>query len=116
MPTHHSINYLELPANNLEDSKAFFSRVFNWSFVDYGPDYCSFIGAGIDGGLYRSDLHVSSATGSVLIVLYSNDLPRSLQAVELAGGTVIKPIYSFPGGRRFHFADPSGNEFAIWSE
>lgn len=116
MHQHHRINYLELPASELELSKAFFSQVFGWSFIDYGPNYCSFSGAGIDGGFYRSELHVSTATGSALIVLYSDDLQRSLEQVEAAGGSVLKPIFSFPGGRRFHFVDPSGNEYAVWSE
>lgn len=116
MHQHHSINYLELPASDLEQSKTFFTRVFGWGFTDYGPDYCSFNGAGIDGGFYRSELQVSTAAGSVLIVLYSDDLQRSLEEVEAAGGSILKPVFSFPGGRRFHFADPSGNEYAVWSE
>ncbi len=116
MHQHHRINYLELPARDLQQSQAFFSRVFGWSFIDYGPDYCSFTGAGIDGGFYRSEMQVSTAAGSVLIVLYSDDLQTSLEAVEAAGGSILKAIFSFPGGRRFHFADPSGNEYAVWSE
>ncbi|MBC9250356.1 glyoxalase [Pseudomonas alcaligenes] len=116
MHQHHRINYLELPASNLERSKAFFVEAFAWSFTDYGPDYSCFNGAGIDGGFYRSPLQVSSASGSALIVLYSEDLQASRERVIAAGGSLLKDIFSFPGGRRFHFADPSGNEFAVWSE
>ncbi len=113
---HHQINYIELPASALESSKAFFTTVFGWQFVDYGPDYCSFLNAGIDGGFYRSELKAQTDTGSALVVLYSSTLESTLAAVESAGGVIVKPIFSFPGGRRFQFLDPSGNEFAVWSE
>ena len=116
MSNHNHINYIEIPASALEASKDFFAKVFGWQFVDYGPDYCSFLNAGIDGGFYRSDLNAKTETGSVLVVLYSNTLESTLESVVAKGGTVIKPIFSFPGGRRFQFLDPSGNEFAVWSE
>ncbi|RUO46164.1 glyoxalase [Pseudidiomarina aquimaris] len=111
-----SINYVELPATNIEATKKFFSDAFNWNFVDYGPDYAAIQGAGLDGGFYRSELKATTANGSALVVLYSTELEQAQQQVEQAGGTVIKPIFEFPGGRRFHFTCPSGNEYAIWSE
>lgn len=111
-----SINYVELPATNIEATKKFFSDAFNWSFVDYGSDYAAIQGAGLDGGFYRSELKATTANGSALVVLYSTELEQAQQQVEENGGTVIKPIFEFPGGRRFHFTCPSGNEYAIWSE
>lgn len=110
------INYVELPATDIEASKAFFQQLFSWKFVDYGPDYTAFSDQGIDGGFFKSELQARQQTGSALIVFYSDNLQQLQQRVELAGGSILKPVYSFPGGRRFHFSDPSGNEFAAWSE
>jgi predicted enzyme related to lactoylglutathione lyase len=112
---HEKINYLEFPAKDIAATKAFFKSVFDWTFTDYGPDYIAFNNAGMDGGFFRSDLNVSTDNGSALIVFYSNDLEQTLAKIEAAGGTAIKPIFDFPGGRRFHFTDPNGNEFAVWS-
>lgn len=116
MNQHEKINYVEFPAKDLEKTKLFFSNVFEWRFVDYGPEYCAFSNAGIDGGFFKSEQIVSTATGSALIVIYSSELEKTQQKIEQAGGSVIKPIFSFPGGRRFHFADPNGNEYAVWSD
>ncbi|GAW97977.1 glyoxalase [Colwellia marinimaniae] len=116
MSKHNKINYIEIPAKNIEATKSFFIEVFDWSFVDYGPDYCSFTAQGVDGGFFKSDLVVSTKNGSPLIVLYSNSLETTQEKIEKAGGKIIKPIFSFPGGRRFHFGDPNGNEFAVWAE
>ena len=116
MTNHHKINYLEIPVKNIEATKGFFGSVFGWSFTDYGPDYSSFSDEGIDGGFFSSDKTVSTDNGSVLIVLYSSDLEKTEQAVIGAGGTIVTPTFSFPGGRRFHFSDPNGNEYAVWSE
>ncbi|NNL56162.1 MAG: VOC family protein [Pseudomonadales bacterium] len=115
MNAHHKINYVELPASDLDASKQFFSDVFGWEFTDYGPDYCAFANAGVDGGFYRSTLHSSASQGAALVVLYSAQLEQTLASVESAGGRVCKPIFAFPGGRRFHFIEPSGNELAVWS-
>jgi len=112
----NKINYIEIPAKNIAATKTFFSDVFGWSFVDYGPEYSSFAAQGVDGGFFKSDLVVSTKTGSPLIVLYSNLLEATKDKIEKAGGKIVKPIFSFPGGRRFHFSDPNGNEFAVWSE
>jgi len=116
MNEHDKINYVEFPAKNMEATKVFFSSVFDWSFVDYGPEYTAFSNAGLDGGFYLSDLSVSTDNGSALVVFYSKDLEQTQVKIETAGGSVLKPIFSFPGGRRFHFADPNGNEYAVWSD
>lgn len=116
MTKNNKINYIEIPARNIKATKAFFSTVFGWSFVDYGPDYCSFAAQGVDGGFFKSDLVVSTKNGSPLIVLYADLLEETQDKIKKAGGEIVKPIFSFPGGRRFHFSDPNGNEFAVWSE
>ena len=116
MNLHEKINYVELPAKDLAATKAFFESVFGWSFVDYGPEYTAFENQGLDGGFFQSDLASSTEKGAALIVFYSNQLEATLAKVEKAGGSILKPIYSFPGGRRFHFTEPSGNEFAVWGE
>jgi len=110
------INYIEIPSMDIVATKAFFGRVFQWTFTDYGPDYMAIDNAGIDGGFYKSDQVASTERGSVLVVLYSAELEQTLAQVKTGGGEIIKDIFSFPGGRRFHFSDPSGNEFAVWSE
>ena len=116
MSHHHNINYIEIPVKDIEASKRFFSKVFDWSFVDYGPDYAGIIGAGIDAGLFLSDTTVSASRGSVLVVLYSENLKQSQQSITGQDGEITKPIFTFPGGRRFHFCDPNGNEYAVWSD
>ncbi len=116
MTRHEKIDYLEFPAKDLEKAKAFFSAVFDWSFIDYGPDYVAFSNAGILGGFYKSDLSSSTESGSALTVFYSNDLAKTQSKIENAGGLIIQAIFSFPGGSRFHFSDPNGNEYAVWSE
>jgi uncharacterized protein len=116
MNQHEKINYVEFPAKDLAGTKTFFQSVFGWSFTDYGPEYIAFENQGLDGGFFQSDLTSSTANGAALIVLYSNQLEATLAKVEQAGGSILRPIYSFPGGRRFHFTEPSGNEFAVWSE
>ena len=118
MSQHEKINYIELPAKDLNLAKQFFSQVFAWEFVDYGPEYSAFTqaSAGIDGGFYLIDLQCQAAQGSALVVLYSEDLEQTQAKIEPAGGAVVRPIFSFPGGRRFHFTDPNGNEYAVWSD
>lgn len=113
MIKHHTINYIEFQANNFEAIKKFYTTTFGWKFTDYGPDYTAFNDGFIDGGFAKGE---AKAQGSPLVILYSDTLEASLDAVEKNGGTIIKPIFSFPGGRRFHFTDPAGNELAIWSE
>jgi len=116
MKKHEKINYVELPAKDINAAKRFFSAVFNWNFVDYGPAYTSFSGAGLDGGFFTSDLVSSSSNGSALVVFYSESLEATEKKIEEAGGNIITPVFSFPGGRRFHFSDPNGNEYAVWSD
>lgn len=116
MNLHEKINYLEFPAKNIEAVKAFFNTAFGWSFTDYGPDYTAFSNAGIDGGFFRSDQTASTDNGSALVVFYSENLEKTQANIKDAGGAMVKPVFSFPGGRRFHFADPNGNEYAVWSD
>ena len=116
MPEHEKINYVEYPASDLEATKQFFIAAFNWEFQDYGPEYSAFSNEGLDGGFYQSDLKSSADEGGALIVFYSNNLEETQSRIEEAGGKIVKPIFGFPGGRRFHFCEPSGNEFAVWSD
>jgi predicted enzyme related to lactoylglutathione lyase len=116
MNNHEKINYVEFPAKYIETTKDFFIKIFGWAFTDYGPDYTAFSNAGLDGGFYQADLAGSYKKGGALVVFYSNNLEQTLVKIEGAGGTILKPIFSFPGGRRFHFREPSGNEFAVWSD
>ena len=116
MNQHEKMNYVEFPAKDLAGTKAFFESVFGWSFVDYGPEYTAFENQGLDGGFFQSDLASSTEKGAALIVFYSNQLETTVAKVEKAGGSILRPIFSFPGGRRFHFTEPSRNEFAVWGE
>lgn len=116
MPEHEKINYLEFPARDIAQAKTFFTAVFGWTFVDYGPDYVAFFNAGMDGGFFKSDLTASSESGGALVVFYSRALEATAEKIIKAGGRIVKPVFSFPGGRRFHFQDPNGNEFAVWSD
>ena len=116
MPEHEKINYLEIPAKDIEATKAFFTAVFGWSFEDYGPEYTAFSNEGVDGGFFKSKLIVSIKNGSPLIVFYSQKLEKTEAKIIQAGGDIIEHIFPFPGGRRFHFSDPNGNEYAVWSE
>ena len=115
MGVHHTIDYVEFPANDLGAAKEFYSAAFGWRFNDYGPGYAGFVYAGAEcesGGISSDPSH----TPAPLAILYSDNLESSEQRVKEAGGTITKPIFSFPGGRRFHFADTSGNELAVWSD
>jgi predicted enzyme related to lactoylglutathione lyase len=107
------LDYLELPSTDIPQTKAFYTAAFGWTFQDYGPGYAAF-SEGLDGG-FEGDSE-DRRTTQALPVLYAHDLEAMLSKVEAAGGRITKPIFAFPGGRRFHFADPSGNELAVWSE
>lgn len=113
---HEKLNYVEFPAKNIPATKKFFSAVFNWTFKDFGDDYSAFTDQGLNGGFFKSPNASIAKTGGALLVFYSADIDDTLHNIEQAGGKIIKPIFTFPGGRRFHFAEPSGNEFAVWSE
>ncbi len=108
------LDYLEMPstAGTLDSVKAFYSAAFGWSFTDYGPTYSAF-DEGLEGG-FQTD--AAEASPRPLPILYAEDLDRMLADVEAAGGRIVKPIFAFPGGRRFHFLDPAGNELAVWGE
>lgn len=108
------LDYLEMPAahGTLDSVKAFYSAAFGWSFTDYGPTYAAF-DEGLDGGF---DAMPEGSQPKPLPVLYSEALEETLATVEGSGGRVVKPIFAFPGGRRFHFLDPAGNELAVWGE
>lgn len=116
MNRHEKINYVEFPSNNLEATKTFFSNVFAWSFQDFGPEYTAFSDEGLDGGFFHSELKATTDNGSALVVFYSSHLEETLTKIVASGGTIVKEIFTFPGGRRFHFTEPSGNEFAVWSD
>jgi len=116
MPAHEKINYVEFPSQDLPASKRFFGDAFGWTFEDYGPDYSAFAGEGLDGGFFRSKLAGRTENGGALLVFYSADLEDTLAKVIAAGAAILKPVFSFSGGRRFHFIEPGGNEFAVWSD
>lgn len=116
MNAHEKMNYVEFPARDIEATKIFFTKAFGWSFVDYGVDYTAFSNEGLDGGFYKSDLSASTEKGSALIVFYSQTLEQTQSKIIEAGGKIIKPVFTFPGGRRFHFSDPNDNEYAVWSD
>lgn len=107
------IDYLELGGIDLPALKSFYSTAFGWTFTDYGPDYVAFADGRLEGGFRKVD---EVRDGGALIVLYATDLEACQQAIEDAGGKIERPIFPFPGGRRFHFRDPSGNELAVWSD
>lgn len=111
----NSINYIEFPMVKNEETKKFYGQVFGWEFTDWASNYFSFSGANIDGGFNGVDGATVSASG-VLVVLYAKDLEQKLADVKKAGGGITKPIFEFPGGKRFHFRDPNGNQLAVWSE
>lgn len=116
MHCNDTINYVEFPSRNIEATKAFFREAFGWSFEEFGPDYAAFTNQGVDGGFFASDLSSSTENGGALVVLYSDALEDALARIERAGGIIAKTIFSFPGGRRFHFIEPGGNELAVWSD
>lgn len=109
----YQMDYVEFPASDIEATKQFYSSVFGWSFTDYGPNYTSFHDGRIAGGFTMSTKPVR---GGALVVLYAKALEEAQQKVVAAGGKVVIEPFEFPGGRRFHFTDPNGNELAVWSE
>ncbi len=107
------VDYIELPGGQLAATKRFYADAFGWTFQDYGPTYAGLENAGIDGGFSADP---GQATEKPLVILYADDLEAALDKVTAAGGEISVPIFAFPGGRRFHFRDPAGNELAVWSE
>jgi uncharacterized protein len=106
------VDYVEMPGGGLPATKAFYAQAFGWGFTDYGPEYAAFT-EGLDGGFFTGG---EGAVAKPLVILYAHDLEAMEAKVRAAGGAIVKPIFSFPGGRRFHFTDPAGNELAVWSE
>jgi uncharacterized protein len=109
---HEQIQYLEFLSADIKQAKKFYTEVFGWAFTDYGSEYSAFGGDYVDGGFTSG----KPVKGSILVVIYSEDIEATRQKVINAGGIIVKDIFSFPGGRRFHFTDPDGNEIAVWSE
>jgi len=107
------INYVEFKAYDLEKTKSFYRNTFGWVFTDYGPTYTAFSKSGLEGGFEKTE---KSIVNGALIVLHHKNLSKIQTRIEQEGGAITIPIFSFPGGRRFHFSDPSGNELAVWSE
>ncbi|MGY0596767.1 VOC family protein [Vibrio sp. JZG10] len=116
MHQHEKLNYVEFGSTNINATKQFFERTFDWTFIDYSPEYSAFSGQGLDGGFFKSEFVNQTANGGALLVFYSSDIQATQIKVEQHGGKIIRPIFEFPGGCRFHFTEPSGNEFAVWSE
>lgn len=107
------VDYVEFSAPDLAAVKRFYGSVFGWRFTDWGDDYVSFEDGRLSGGFYRGE---ARGNGGALVVIYAVDIEAVHAAVCDAGGTVVKPTFSFPGGQRFHFTDPAGNELAVWSD
>ncbi len=116
MATIEKLNYVEFPAKYLTKTKDFFSRAFGWSFIDYGPSYTAFENCGLDGGFFQSDLSSRVVNGSALLVILTDDLESAYAKVIKYGGIITQEIFEFPGGKRFHFTEPSGNELAVWTK
>ena len=113
-PAHdHRIDYIEFPVPDVATAKQFYSRVFGWVFTDYGSDYASFEDGCLTGGFRGGE---AASPGGPLVVIYAVDLDGAAVAVTAAGGQITQPTFEFPGGRRFHFRDPSGHELAVWSD
>jgi len=107
------IDYIEMPVKDIARTKEFYGTVFGWEFVDYGPGYTSFHDGRLGGGFTTEG---NPPIKGLLLVIYTGDLAALQKKIEAAGGKIVKAIFSFPGGRRFHFTDPSGNELAVWSD
>lgn len=113
MSAENRIDYVEIPVTDLLKAREFFAALFGWSFQEWGADYMSFNDGRLEGGFRRSKEPAPSA--GVLVVFFSENLERDEKRIQELGATISEPIFSFPGGRRFHFIDPTGNEYAIWS-
>jgi uncharacterized protein len=112
----NTIDYIEMPSRNLAETKRFFSALLGWSFVDYGADYASFDDGRMTGGFFSSAKTSDMQGSGRLVVFYHPDLEKMLAEVKKLGGEISRDTFEFPGGRRFHFREPGGGEFAIWSD
>jgi predicted enzyme related to lactoylglutathione lyase len=115
-PRHHTFDYVELAAPDLASAKRFYGAAFGWTFTDYGPAYCGIRRPGGEGEIGGLNPDRPAGSGLPLVILYSDDLEATLASVTGAGGRVTEGPFEFPGGRRFHFTDPAGNELAVWTE
>ena len=113
---HHTIDYIELAVSDLSAAKSFYEAAFGWAFNDYGPEYAGIRAADGEGEVGGLNATATPRPGGPLVLLYSGDLDATVTAVEQAGGTLTEGPYEFPGGRRFHFTDPSGNELGVWTK
>lgn len=111
---HHGFDYIEIPTTDMDRAEAFYGQAFGWRFTPYGPGY---MGINTPDGREAGGLSLTGevARGSLLVVLFSRDLQKTYDAVVAAGGTIVREIFEFPGGFRFHFLDPSGNELGVWA-
>lgn len=116
MPADQKVDYIEFPCADFDAVQSFYETAFGWSFTDYGPEYRAFTDGKMEGGFRRADMHSSMKNGAVLVIMYADDLESTRDKVAESGGTIVQNIFSFPGGRRFHFADPNNNELAVWSD
>ena len=116
MTSNLRIDYVELPTRQIELVQPFYEAVFGWEFTSYGPEYVAFADGRLAGGFFISELASSTTNGAALVVIFADRLEEVRDAVLANGGKIVREIFSFPGGRRFHFADPHGNELAVWSD
>lgn len=116
MPKDRKIDYVEFPAGDFDQLQSFYEASFGWTFKDYGPEYREFSDGNLTGGLYKSESKSRTEYGAALIVLYADDLEAARDRVIANGGNICRDIISFPGGRRFQFFDPHGNELGVWSD
>lgn len=107
------INYIEFNVTDIAPVRDFYGKAFGWTFTDYGPEYCEFSDGNLKGGFAQAEEVIS---GGPLVILFADDLADTLERIKKGGGKIIKPIFDFPGGRRFHFTDPAGYELAVWSD
>lgn len=107
------IDYIEFVVADLGRARAFYAKAFGWTMTGYGPEYCAFADGRLEGGFTTQG---TPRPGGPLVILYADDLAATQAAIEAAGGRIVKEAFDFPGGRRFHFADPDGYELAVWSK
>ena len=108
------IDYIEFNVKDIARARSFYGNTFGWTFTDYGADYCEFFDGNLKGGFANAG--EVKPGGGPLVIFFADDLADTLKRVEKAGGKIVKPIFNFPGGRRFHFTDPEGYELAVWSD
>jgi len=111
-PNNNHINYIEFFVTDLTKTKTFYSNCFGWQFEDFGPNYTAFSSSGVEGGFEQTDEPI--IRGGALVVLHHDDLAHIQSVIEANGGQIVVPLFTFPGGSRFQFLDPSGNELAVW--